>query len=181
MRGSNFTCAGRELWVFSLAPCYAYVRDSVVTQLVFAFKTDERARSNTVSNRPQHRQSPTPPPHIIKMQKFLLVALALAAVVAAAPQQQQPEHPVYILKQDSDVNPEGYNFDFETSDGTSRQEKGTLKQISEDHKAIEVTGSYKYVGTDGLVYTVTFIADEHGFQPQEHVEHPGADQQQYQQ
>ncbi|XP_068618843.1 endocuticle structural glycoprotein ABD-5-like [Battus philenor] len=108
------------------------------------------------------------------MQKFVLCALALVAVAAAAPQQQPDQHPVYILKQDSDVSPDGYNFDFETSDGTSRQEQGTLKQISDDHLALEVKGSYKYVAPDGVVYTVTFTADEHGFQPQEHVEHPNS-------
>lgn len=69
---------------------------------------------------------------------------------------------------------------FETSDGTSRQETGTLKQFSEDHKAIQVQGQYKYTAPDGLIYTVTYTADEHGFQPQEHVSHSG-DQQQYQQ
>ncbi|XP_063895914.1 endocuticle structural glycoprotein ABD-5-like [Helicoverpa armigera] len=108
------------------------------------------------------------------MQKIVLVALALFAVAAAAPQHGQApaEHPVYILKQDADVSHDGYTFDFETSDGTSRQEKGTLKQISDDHQALEVSGSYKYIGTDGLTYTVTFVADEHGFQPQEHVEQP---------
>lgn len=62
---------------------------------------------------------------------------------------------------------------FETSDGTSRQEQGTLKEFSEGHKAIEVQGSYKYTAPDGLVYTVTFTADENGYKPQEHVEHPG--------
>lgn len=62
-------------------------------------------------------------------------------------------------------------YSFETSDGTSRQETGTLKQVDADHHALEVTGSYKYVAPDGLTYSVTFIADEHGFQPQEHVEH----------
>ncbi|XP_072930013.1 larval cuticle protein 65Ag1-like [Epargyreus clarus] len=106
------------------------------------------------------------------MQKIILCAFALIAVVAAAPQQQD-QSPAYILKQESDVNPEGYHFEFETSDGTSRQEQGTLKQVSEDHKAIEVTGSYKYTAPDGLIYTVNFVADEHGFQPQEHVEQPG--------
>ncbi|TKX27890.1 endocuticle structural glycoprotein ABD-5-like [Spodoptera litura] len=107
------------------------------------------------------------------MQKIVLIALAMFALAAAAPQQGHPaEHPVYILKQDADITPDGYSFDFETSDGTARQEKGTLKQVSENHQALEVSGSYKYVGTDGLVYTVTFVADEHGFQPQEHVEHP---------
>ncbi|CAG9789195.1 unnamed protein product [Diatraea saccharalis] len=104
------------------------------------------------------------------MHKFVLCALMAAVAFAAPPQQQDP---VYILKQDVDVNPDGYQFAFETSDGTSRQEQGTLKQISEDHKAIEVQGSYKYLAPDGLVYTITYTADEHGFQPQEHVEHPG--------
>ncbi|CAH2983286.1 unnamed protein product [Chilo suppressalis] len=104
------------------------------------------------------------------MHKFVLCAL-MVVVACAAPQQQQD--PVYILKQDANVHPDGYQFAFETSDGTSRQEQGTLKQISDDHKAIEVQGSYKYLAPDGLVYTVTYTADEHGFQPQEHVEHPG--------
>ncbi|XP_045453100.1 endocuticle structural glycoprotein SgAbd-5-like [Melitaea cinxia] len=104
------------------------------------------------------------------MQKLVLCAFALLALTAAAP---QDPNPAYILKQDSNVNPEGYNFEFETSDGISRQEQGTLKQISEDHKAIEVQGNYKYTAPDGLIYTVSFVANEHGFQPQEHVEQPG--------
>ncbi|XP_041969151.1 endocuticle structural glycoprotein SgAbd-5-like [Aricia agestis] len=104
------------------------------------------------------------------MQKIVICTLALIAIAAAAPQEQNP---TYILKQDSNVNPDGYHFDFETSDGTARQEQGTLKQFSEDHRAIEVQGTYKYTAPDGLVYTVTYVADEHGFQPQEHVSHPG--------
>ncbi|XP_023935941.1 endocuticle structural glycoprotein SgAbd-5-like [Bicyclus anynana] len=104
------------------------------------------------------------------MQKIVLCAFALLALAAAAPQEQNQ---AYIVKHESDVNPEGYNFEFETSDGTSRQEQGTLKQISEDHQAIAVQGSYKYTAPDGLTYVVTFIADEHGYQPQEHIEQPG--------
>ncbi|CAH2045653.1 unnamed protein product, partial [Iphiclides podalirius] len=110
----------------------------------------------------------------------VLCALALVAVAAAAPQEQPHQNPVYILKQDSDVSPDGYTFDFQTSDGTARQEQGTLKQISEDHKALEVKGSYQYVAPDGVVYAVTFTADEHGFQPQEHVVQQDQGQQQQQ-
>ncbi|XP_063387195.1 larval cuticle protein 65Ag1-like [Cydia fagiglandana] len=119
------------------------------------------------------------------MHKYAIVALALFAVALAAPQHQDQQPPVEILKQDSIVGPEGYHFEFETSDGTSRQEQGTLKQISEDHKAIEVQGSYKYTAPDGVVYTVTYTADENGFQPQEHVDQgqgqQGQQGQQYQQ
>ncbi|XP_026489612.1 endocuticle structural glycoprotein SgAbd-5-like [Vanessa tameamea] len=104
------------------------------------------------------------------MQKIVLITFALVAIAAAAP---QDPNQAYILKQDSEVNPDGYHFEFETSDGTSRQEQGTLKQISEDHQGIEVQGTYKYTAPDGLVYTVTYTANENGFQPQEHIEHPG--------
>ncbi|XP_047994049.1 endocuticle structural glycoprotein SgAbd-5-like [Leguminivora glycinivorella] len=111
------------------------------------------------------------------MHKYAIVTLALCAVALAAPQQGQ--QPVEILKHDAIVGPEGYHFEFETSDGTARQEQGTLKQISEEHKAIEVQGSYKYTAPDGVVYTVTYTAGENGFQPQEHVDQ--AQGQQYQQ
>ncbi|XP_045776695.1 endocuticle structural glycoprotein ABD-5-like [Maniola jurtina] len=104
------------------------------------------------------------------MQKIVLCAFALLALAAAVPQEQEQ---AYILKQESNVNPDGYNFEFETSDGISRQEQGTLKQISEDQQALEVQGTYKYTAPDGLTYVVTFIANEHGYQPQEHIEQPG--------
>ncbi|XP_034833925.1 endocuticle structural protein SgAbd-6-like [Maniola hyperantus] len=106
----------------------------------------------------------------IKMQKIVLCAFALVALAAAVPQEQEP---AYILKQESNVNPDGYNFEFETSDGISRQEQGTLKQISEDQQALEVQGTYKYTAPDGVTYVVTFVANEHGYQPQEHIEQPG--------
>ncbi|XP_063831419.1 endocuticle structural glycoprotein SgAbd-5-like [Ostrinia nubilalis] len=115
------------------------------------------------------------------MHKIVICALAVAVAVAMAAPQQHDQYPVQILKQEADVNPEGYQFQFETSDGTSRQEQGTLKQITEDHKAIQVQGTYKYTAPDGLVYTVTYVADEHGFQPQEHVDQPQGQQQQYHQ
>ncbi|CAB3246133.1 unnamed protein product [Arctia plantaginis] len=104
------------------------------------------------------------------MNKFVIYAFALFAVAAAAPQGPQPEDhsQVYILKQDSDVSPDGYQFDFQTSDGTSRQEKGTLKQLEDGNQALEVTGSYQYVAPNGLTYAVTFTANENGYQAQEH-------------
>lgn len=54
----------------------------------------------------------------------------------------------------------------ETSDGTSRQEQGQLTNVGTDNEAISVRGSYSYVGEDGVTYTVNYIADENGFQPQ---------------
>lgn len=57
-------------------------------------------------------------------------------------------------------------FSFETSDGISQQEQGQLVNQGSENEAISVRGSYSYTGPDGVVYTVTYIADENGFQPQ---------------
>ncbi|XP_073815426.1 larval cuticle protein 65Ab1-like [Musca autumnalis] len=96
--------------------------------------------------------------------KLLIVLAALFAIVAvAAP---APEENVEILKQESHVEPDGYSFDVETSDGTSRHEEGKVKDADSEHPALVVTGTYTWKDEhDGTVYTVNYVADENGFQP----------------
>ncbi|XP_011186070.2 larval cuticle protein 65Ag1 [Zeugodacus cucurbitae] len=94
--------------------------------------------------------------------KFVIVFVALFAVALAAPPAQQVE----IVRQDSDVQPDGYRFGYETSDGSKHEEQGQLNNIGTDEESISVRGSYSFVADDGQVYTVNYIADENGFQPQ---------------
>lgn len=54
---------------------------------------------------------------------------------------------------------------MEQSDGTKKEEQGELKNAGTDDEAISVRGSYAWVGPDGITYTVTYVADENGFQP----------------
>ncbi|XP_037941284.1 larval cuticle protein 65Ag1-like [Teleopsis dalmanni] len=92
--------------------------------------------------------------------KFVIVFVALFAFALAAPAD------VEVLRSESDVQPNGYKFALETSDGSSRTEQGELKNIGTDEEAIVVRGSYSWVAEDGQKYTVDFVADENGFQPQ---------------
>jgi Insect cuticle protein len=54
---------------------------------------------------------------------------------------------------------------FESADGIKRDETITNKQITPEASGVVARGSYSYTGDDGKVYTVTWVADENGFQP----------------
>ncbi|SPP85119.1 blast:Larval cuticle protein 8 [Drosophila guanche] len=92
--------------------------------------------------------------------KFLIAFVALFALAFAAPSAD-----VEVLRSDSDVGPEGFNYVLETSDGTKAQAEGHLNNIGSENEAIAVKGSYSFVADDGQTYTVNYIADENGFQP----------------
>lgn len=92
--------------------------------------------------------------------KFLVVfALCFAAALAAT----LPD--ITLLKSDSSQDTNTYTFGFEQSDGHIRKETGTVKNVGSETEHIAVTGSFSYVGGDGVTYTVTYVADENGFQP----------------
>uniref|UniRef100_A0A182P5L0 Uncharacterized protein n=1 Tax=Anopheles epiroticus TaxID=199890 RepID=A0A182P5L0_9DIPT len=89
-----------------------------------------------------------------------VVALALAAPLDDSKNAQ-------ILKYENDnIGVDGYKFAFETSDGHQRQEQAELKKLGDEVEALVVRGSYSFTGDDGQVYTVNYVADENGFQPE---------------
>jgi hypothetical protein len=55
---------------------------------------------------------------------------------------------------------------FETGDGTKAEQSGQLKNLGPDDDGEAVTGSFSYIAPDGVTYSVSYIADENGFQPQ---------------
>lgn len=52
---------------------------------------------------------------------------------------------------------------YETSNGIRADEQGYLKNPGTQSEAQVMQGSYSYTGPDGIVYTITYIADENGF------------------
>ena len=104
--------------------------------------------------------------------KFVIVAFALFAVALAAPQ-NPADAQATIVSQNADIDPQGnYQFASKTSNGIEAQEQGSLKpnpapKSAEDPTAfIAVQGQFSYTGPDGQQYTVRYVADENGFQPQ---------------
>ncbi|XP_061710339.1 larval cuticle protein 1-like [Cydia pomonella] len=102
------------------------------------------------------------------MKLVVLVVAALVAVALAAP--AEPE-PVKILRSDFEQQPEGgYNFALETEDGVKKEEVGEIKVVNDEenkpHSVVVVRGSYSYTDKEGAPHSVTYVADENGFQPQ---------------
>lgn len=87
------------------------------------------------------------------------------AVALAAP--QSPTEPIPILKQESEINPDGsYSWAYETGNGIKADEKGALKDIGAEEPALQVEGQFSYPSEDGGNIQLTYIANENGFQPQ---------------
>ncbi|XP_037720260.1 larval cuticle protein 65Ab1-like [Drosophila subpulchrella] len=93
--------------------------------------------------------------------KFLIVFVALFALAVARP------NDVQVVRLDSDVLPDKWSYTLETSDGTSIDQQGLVKDVGTEHEAAVVHGSYTWVDEKtGEKFTVTYVADENGFQPQ---------------
>ncbi|TDG53414.1 hypothetical protein AWZ03_000229 [Drosophila navojoa] len=92
--------------------------------------------------------------------KFLIVFVALFALAVAAPVE------VGIERQESDVQPESFQNSLKLTDGTAIEAQGHLENIGTEQESLVVKGSYTFVADDGVTYSVSYIADENGFQPQ---------------
>lgn len=51
---------------------------------------------------------------------------------------------------------------FSVENGIKVEEQGEVKNKGTDNEIQSVRGSYSYTGPDGVLYTVTYIADENG-------------------
>ncbi|XP_032510818.2 endocuticle structural glycoprotein SgAbd-5-like [Danaus plexippus] len=92
-----------------------------------------------------------------------LFVFGLVLVASLAEDGKQP--PAEIITERTIVRDDGYDFEFKTSDGTSRKEEAGLITVG-DRQGIAVKGSYSYLSPDGLEYIVSYTADDKGFKPQ---------------
>ena len=86
------------------------------------------------------------------------------------------DEPIAIVKYDNEgVNADGsYQWSYETANGIAAQESGQLKNAgNEETEALEAQGQFSYKADDGTPISLTYIANENGFQPQgDHIPTP---------
>ncbi|XP_063701145.1 flexible cuticle protein 12-like [Culicoides brevitarsis] len=94
--------------------------------------------------------------------KFAIVLVALFAVALA-----RPNKDAETVRFDVDnIGVDGYKYGYETSNGIKHEESGVVNNVGAENEAISVRGSFSYVADDGQTYTVNYVADENGFQPE---------------
>lgn len=89
----------------------------------------------------------------------------------SAPRPERPQaaadRNAEILKYINENDGESYNYSYETSNGISAEETGVATN------GVKAQGGFAYTGDDGNRYSLTYTADENGFQPQgEHLPTP---------
>ncbi|XP_017774728.1 PREDICTED: larval cuticle protein LCP-17-like [Nicrophorus vespilloides] len=103
--------------------------------------------------------------------KLTVAVCLLAAVSCDVSHLRKPyqgdDSQVQILRQESDINPDGsYTFAYETENGISAQEQGHIVQINKDQVAKTAQGSFQYTSPEGQPISIQYVADENGYQPQ---------------
>ncbi|KAJ8732705.1 hypothetical protein PYW07_015304 [Mythimna separata] len=99
----------------------------------------------------------------------LFVVLCLVAVAVAAPAQKvnYSQDNVQLVSSVNDYEEPGrYRYGFEQTDGQSQQQEGAVVNEGREDESIAVSGYYAWVGPDGVLYRVTYKADDNGFQPE---------------
>ncbi|XP_014483155.1 PREDICTED: flexible cuticle protein 12-like, partial [Dinoponera quadriceps] len=97
----------------------------------------------------------------------IIALCALVAVSLATPVYDDSQTVVVKETPLDNIGIDGYQFGYELSNGESRQESAQVANLGTDHESIAVQGSFSYVDpATNVRYTVNYIADENGFQPQ---------------
>ncbi|KAI5631295.1 insect cuticle protein domain-containing protein [Phthorimaea operculella] len=102
-----------------------------------------------------------------------LVILMLIATIASDPMTEDGY--ARIIRYDNENDGSGnYHFSFETSNGLTREETGTLVNRGLEDEHIEVQGQYAYFDEQGAAHIVYYTADKDGYRILPEVNKPPA-------
>ncbi|XP_077302991.1 endocuticle structural glycoprotein SgAbd-3-like [Arctopsyche grandis] len=98
--------------------------------------------------------------------RFAIFVLSLLAI-SFAEDVEKPKDIIPIISSENIVEGIGgkFQYSYESGDGTKVMQKGELKSIDAEHAGEAVQGEYSYQGIDGQTYSLSYTADENGYQP----------------
>lgn len=94
-----------------------------------------------------------------------VLLLAVLAAFALCDETPGGANVVPIVSQEMEADPEGkYRWSYETGDGSKVSQEGELRALGEEQGIVQ-RGQFSYQGDDGTTYSVSYVADENGYQP----------------
>ncbi|XP_044743699.1 endocuticle structural glycoprotein ABD-5-like [Chrysoperla carnea] len=102
------------------------------------------------------------------MIEKVMVSIIMLTAVFARPQNSTPQNSreATILRYENEnIGKSGYNFAYETSDGTSRLETAEVVNPGTENETLLIRGTVTWIAPDGQQYTITYTADKDGYQP----------------
>lgn len=76
-----------------------------------------------------------------------------------------PDASAQVVRSDAVVNPDSFQYAYETSNGIAGQEQGQLKQVGSE-AGIATQGNFQWQSPEGVPVQISYVADENGYQPQ---------------
>ncbi|XP_062549825.1 cuticle protein CP14.6-like [Armigeres subalbatus] len=100
--------------------------------------------------------------------KLFIALFALVAVAAAVGDHYvEHKHIPIVHSEFAQSNDGKFRYAYESGNGIVVQEEGLVKNYgNKDHEMNVAQGSYSYVDPNGVPVSVSYIADENGFQVQ---------------
>ncbi|XP_028129636.1 endocuticle structural glycoprotein SgAbd-2-like isoform X1 [Diabrotica virgifera virgifera] len=102
----------------------------------------------------------------MKILVFILLSLALASAQYYRPENYGRNPNARIISQTQQgPNTDGsYKWSYATDNGITAEEEGRLKGRGSQQEAMEARGGFSYTAPDNTVISLTYTADENGFQ-----------------
>ncbi|XP_073951402.1 flexible cuticle protein 12-like isoform X2 [Choristoneura fumiferana] len=94
----------------------------------------------------------------------LIVAAVLVPIFTASPvidSQAKPQ--VLRYEMDTAGMPNSYNFYYDTSDGSSRTERGAILNLGTKDAALDVLGTVRWYDNKGQLYEMSYKAGKRGY------------------
>ncbi|XP_055644564.1 cuticle protein CP14.6-like [Toxorhynchites rutilus septentrionalis] len=97
---------------------------------------------------------------------FLILAIvaAISGNAAGAPVNNDATQPT-VVNQSNNHSTNDFSWSYELSDGREVRQNAYVKKLDIGTEVLVITGSYSYIGPDGVKYTVKYFADENGYHP----------------
>ncbi|KPI97917.1 PREDICTED: endocuticle structural glycoprotein SgAbd-5-like [Papilio xuthus] len=102
--------------------------------------------------------------------KVIVALCLLVSVALAAPppvyKATDSQNAAILRFENENTGTGSYNYAYEQTDGTKQEQEGTLVNAGLENEHIVVKGRFTFIGSDGVTYVVTYIADDKGYQPE---------------